>query len=539
MHASRGSLAFVLASFARTWLARQAARLREPAAFLPLSSRNRLIITRPTQPKDHLAEVLGKWHTLKANDDIWAKLIYFERNRRLAKAYVSASTLIVDASTAGLTAHNTRVGLSGLENPARSLESVACLRQLGAGVELRVDSAGNALISRAGNDRAPVFVASWPSQLDTEEPRQLRASNKSLKLFDMRRFRAKLDASSPHQLRNAWPLCVSLVSFARHGDELSAQRLLDNASWLLVINVIAVDLLKRLVASADAALSTDALLADPSPAPESITASQQSSGFQSSLSGSSSSTSSSSNAAKLLPRHHKSALQLSAGEASRRSVPSWRAPRPQLKPELACRKPTSKHLSQSNFDLSSGASYLRMHYENVDPSNDHYENHNMTVDAQIDRPLMYLTAGGEHTRRPDKQRPNGAESAVEAAERRKISMFSNNSSASSSGGDYSLSSLTSEPRSRKELTPASATPQDSCCEFCCYHDRGSRENDKQVHDIYNLPTADASKKQTGRWLSRTTSKILPKFMLSSSTDARSVHSRSLSQAPDKKTLAVR
>ena len=35
--------------------------------------------------QDHIAEVLEKWDNI--DDEIWAKVIVLERNRRVAKAY--------------------------------------------------------------------------------------------------------------------------------------------------------------------------------------------------------------------------------------------------------------------------------------------------------------------------------------------------------------------------------------------------------------------------------------------------------------------
>jgi len=35
--------------------------------------------------KDHIQEVLNKWESI--DDEIWAKIIVLERNRRVAKAY--------------------------------------------------------------------------------------------------------------------------------------------------------------------------------------------------------------------------------------------------------------------------------------------------------------------------------------------------------------------------------------------------------------------------------------------------------------------
>ena len=49
--------------------------------------------------QDHIDEVLGKWHSI--DDEIWAKVIVLERNRRVAKAYARAPVLTVNGSDDG------------------------------------------------------------------------------------------------------------------------------------------------------------------------------------------------------------------------------------------------------------------------------------------------------------------------------------------------------------------------------------------------------------------------------------------------------
>lgn len=96
-----------------------------------------------------MKEVQNKWSTLELNYDIWAKLIYFEQNRRLAKAYVSAPVLTIDGSANGLDGF--RIGLSGIDNKYRSLSSTRCLKSIGQGVKLKIDNQGNILIRKVAN----------------------------------------------------------------------------------------------------------------------------------------------------------------------------------------------------------------------------------------------------------------------------------------------------------------------------------------------------------------------------------------------------
>lgn len=50
-------------------------------------------------PQDHIQEVLDKWTQI--DDEIWAKVIVLERNRRVAKAYARAPILTVNGSDEG------------------------------------------------------------------------------------------------------------------------------------------------------------------------------------------------------------------------------------------------------------------------------------------------------------------------------------------------------------------------------------------------------------------------------------------------------
>merc|ERR1712223_7132 len=49
--------------------------------------------------KEHIQEVLNKWQSI--DDEIWAKIIVLERNRRVAKAYARAPVLTVNGSDDG------------------------------------------------------------------------------------------------------------------------------------------------------------------------------------------------------------------------------------------------------------------------------------------------------------------------------------------------------------------------------------------------------------------------------------------------------
>lgn len=256
-----------------------------------------------------MKEVQNKWNTLKMNDDIWAKLIYFEQNRRLAKAYVSAPVLTVDGSTCGLDGF--RIGLSGIDNDYRNLESIASLRSIGQGIKLKIDSQGNILIRKISprlsasstganqssssssqhlgslGSRCSVYVKDWPStrssssnerakrgvrdeQENTCTIHELGDSDASYKLFDMHKFRMQLEKRKlMGDTSMDWRQCVSIISFVRnpsstsnssgHSTSSASNSSLDNQKynsnqkqahllkdpcWLMLINIIAIDMLK-------------------------------------------------------------------------------------------------------------------------------------------------------------------------------------------------------------------------------------------------------------------------------------------------------
>jgi hypothetical protein len=319
------------------------------------------ITSQPPQSiQDHMREVQNKWNTLKLNDDIWAKLIYFEQNRRLAKAYVSTPVLTIDGSTNGLDGF--RIGLSGIENSYRNLDSIACLRSIGQGIKLKIDQQGNILIRKlvpllaggttaslagGGQQQQPtpgcsVWVKEWPpktvrhnnetlverrlqsagavppppppppppiasslssagSDYSSSSPSQNSSSGslelhctppdgagcgggvvasqdwrmqeivdpgQSYKLFDMQKFRLQLDrvrrtgrnpVDGTSTLPIDWRQCVSIISFTRSrfghhhhqsGSKLNRpeqQQILSDPCWLMLINIIAIDMLKSSV----------------------------------------------------------------------------------------------------------------------------------------------------------------------------------------------------------------------------------------------------------------------------------------------------
>ena len=77
--------------------------------------------------QDHIQEVLNKWQSI--DDEIWAKIIVLERNRRVAKAYARAPVLTVNGSDDGFDGF--RIGLAGFDNPMRDAKTQDVKRHIG------------------------------------------------------------------------------------------------------------------------------------------------------------------------------------------------------------------------------------------------------------------------------------------------------------------------------------------------------------------------------------------------------------------------
>lgn len=66
--------------------------------------------------QDHIQEIVDKWRSI--DDEIWAKIICMERNRRIAKAYARKHTILVDGSKDDYL-DGTTLGLNSFDNPDR------------------------------------------------------------------------------------------------------------------------------------------------------------------------------------------------------------------------------------------------------------------------------------------------------------------------------------------------------------------------------------------------------------------------------------
>lgn len=193
--------------------------------------------------KDHIQEVLDKWTQI--DDEIWAKVIVLERNRRVAKAYARAPVLTVNGSDDGFDGF--RIGLCGFDNPMRDQKTEEYKRHIGHGVKIKMDDAGNILIKRVS--KCNVYIKSTGQDGENAIGNEiLKLSGcalepeKPVKLFDMKKFQSNVN----RELRRAYPdrrrlecQCLSAIAFVK-----AEQELLECPIWVLIINVVAMDMLK-------------------------------------------------------------------------------------------------------------------------------------------------------------------------------------------------------------------------------------------------------------------------------------------------------
>ncbi|XP_034950123.1 uncharacterized protein exp [Chelonus insularis] len=192
--------------------------------------------------KDHIQEVLDKWNQI--DDEIWAKVIVFEKNRRVAKAYARAPVLTVNGSEDGFDGF--RIGLCGFDNPMRDVKTDEAKRHINQGVKIKMDDQGNILIKRLC--RSNVYIKTTHPEDNAVGSEILKNSQGALehdkpgKLFDMNKYQTNLS----RETRRAYPdrrrlekQCLSAIVFVRTEADL-----LQCPVWVLIVNVVGLDMLK-------------------------------------------------------------------------------------------------------------------------------------------------------------------------------------------------------------------------------------------------------------------------------------------------------
>jgi len=191
--------------------------------------------------KDHIQEVLGKWDSI--DDEIWAKVVVLERNRRVAKAYARVPVITVNGTDQGFDGF--RIGVAGFENPMRDVGTEEVIKQINQGFKLKMDDMGNILVKRLCKSQVyarPTGEQSAISNDILKNNNGLLEHDKPFKLFEMKKYQNNLNREMKQQYPDRRKLeaqCISLVSFGP-----SQVDILDCPIWILVINVVAMEMLR-------------------------------------------------------------------------------------------------------------------------------------------------------------------------------------------------------------------------------------------------------------------------------------------------------
>ncbi|KAL8591491.1 hypothetical protein ACOMHN_000506 [Nucella lapillus] len=182
-------------------------------------------------------KVLSSLPTLDSGT--WAKLIYLERGKQVAKAYAEERSIIVDGSHAAF--DGSRLGLGLCRNQDRDEETAFLLSNLHEGVRLKHESddsisacrlCDQPVVMKGLDDTVP---AGFCFSEDVLLHRGQLPLEKTIKIFDMKEFRSKIALDlkqgrfSKGTMRRA---CVVGLAFGRDDADDT-----QTPCWLCIVNV--------------------------------------------------------------------------------------------------------------------------------------------------------------------------------------------------------------------------------------------------------------------------------------------------------------
>jgi len=236
--------------------------------------------------QDHIMELLSKWENI--DDEIWAKVIVLERNRRVAKAYVRAPVLTVNGGDAGFDGFRWVLSLfkkkcclnfyflvfyhpgsewMGSKIPKEIQKPKNSKLRLAKDVKLRWTKQETFWLVRFKQQiffkyasshieqffqvkrfsKSPVYVKNTIEENAVSNdilklPNGLLELEKPFKLFDMKKFQQNVN----REMKRTYPdrrklesQCISAIAFVRNEQEL-----LDSPIWIMLINIVALEMLR-------------------------------------------------------------------------------------------------------------------------------------------------------------------------------------------------------------------------------------------------------------------------------------------------------
>jgi len=186
--------------------------------------------------KDDIIEgVLNKFDSIE--DDIWAKVILMEKNKMVGKAYIRSPILTVNGS--GIAFDGEGIGLFGFNNTTRDSDTRMVLSHVKEGCRIKMDDLGNIIVKSFCKEKI-ICKGSSPKMFEV-------SIGKPRVLFDMGKFQIIMNEELKKDVPDwEWLRLHTITSMAFVEGMVAS---LKQPVWLMVINIVALDLLRTKAAS--------------------------------------------------------------------------------------------------------------------------------------------------------------------------------------------------------------------------------------------------------------------------------------------------
>uniref|UniRef100_A0A1I7URM1 MH2 domain-containing protein n=1 Tax=Caenorhabditis tropicalis TaxID=1561998 RepID=A0A1I7URM1_9PELO len=199
---------------------------------------------------DQVKEVLNKLSEGSIDDEIWGKIVIMERCKRVAKAYLRKTTVIIDGSEDEFDGKT--LGFNHFDNPTRDDHTKEIRAKIADGVILKMDYQGN--IKGMARGASPIVCQGW------KEPRNNCISDrlvrlhgklnhgttedeKAYKVFDMRKFKHSLEREIHDGTPDARTLLLKTcmrIALVKDGADMNR-----TPCWFAIVNLVALDMIKE------------------------------------------------------------------------------------------------------------------------------------------------------------------------------------------------------------------------------------------------------------------------------------------------------
>ncbi|VDD86812.1 unnamed protein product [Enterobius vermicularis] len=190
--------------------------------------------------------VLEKLEQGAIDDEIWGKIIIMERGKRIAKAYLRKTTIIVDGGEDEFDGKT--LGFNHFSNPQRDEYTEEFRSKIGDGVIIKMDNQGN--IKAMARGSTPVIVQGWKepnsnciSERLLREQGKLKTKERIAKIFDMRRFKSAISRELVQPDPDARELLMKTCVRVSLVKDCSSDPM-KTPCWFMIINLVALDMLK-------------------------------------------------------------------------------------------------------------------------------------------------------------------------------------------------------------------------------------------------------------------------------------------------------